>query len=539
MSARQAKALAPSRVLYRLFLTLFLRGSSARALVRRDAPRSIASKLGWTLLVYFLMGSSTVFLAVKQGVFVLSMVQHALTFTAVGLFVASSCGELLFNPEEAEILLHRPVTARDLLVAKARVMVDVSLWLALALNLFAAIAGSWALGSWWFPVVHAVSLAMHSVFCVSTVVLAYQLCLRWFGRERLQGLMTTAQIVTGMFAVAGFQILPHFMPRMDTAFRGQQLLAAWWSSFLPPVWFASVSALLMGERSGRLWLLGGLAVLGTVLVPSLALGRFARDYERGLQAIVTAPAVSLGRAGRRRWLDVLVSVPPLSWWFRSSVERAAFLLCAAYLARDRDTKLRVYPGIAPLLVVPIVFMLREAATAELATFGFVFTAGLLSLLPMSVLTMLSHSQQWRASDLFLAAPIPGPGPLCHGARRATLLFIGAPFTLMLAGLVWARSGYQGLWTLVPSILAMPLFTLLPCLGELGVPFSLPTEGGRSAGRAFKTLLILFAANAIAVISYFASRSGWLPVLVVVELLVGATLYVLLRRLVSARVWHRE
>ena len=78
MSVGQAKVLAPSRVLYRLFLTLFLRGSSARGLRRSSAPQSIASKLGWTLLIYFFMGGTTL-VAATQGAFVLCVVQHALT----------------------------------------------------------------------------------------------------------------------------------------------------------------------------------------------------------------------------------------------------------------------------------------------------------------------------------------------------------------------------------------------------------------------------------------------------------------------------
>ena len=44
-------------------------------------------------------------------------------------------GELLFNKEEADILLHRPVTPSALLWAKIGVLLRVSLWLAGAFNL--------------------------------------------------------------------------------------------------------------------------------------------------------------------------------------------------------------------------------------------------------------------------------------------------------------------------------------------------------------------------------------------------------------------
>ena len=50
-----------------------------------------------------------------QPVFGLSLYLHAMTLVFLGMFVASSAGEVLFNKEEGDILLHRPITARALL----------------------------------------------------------------------------------------------------------------------------------------------------------------------------------------------------------------------------------------------------------------------------------------------------------------------------------------------------------------------------------------------------------------------------------------
>jgi ABC-2 type transport system permease protein len=126
---RPAKPVSPERALHRLFLTLFLRGRGARGLRREGAPKSIGQKLALTLLFYALFG---LFLLFQWGatVFSLSVCLHGMTFVFLGMFVASSAGEILFNKEEADILLHRPVTPRALLQAKIGVLVQVSLWLA-------------------------------------------------------------------------------------------------------------------------------------------------------------------------------------------------------------------------------------------------------------------------------------------------------------------------------------------------------------------------------------------------------------------------
>src|SRR5438876_9202170 len=111
-----------------------------------------------------------------QPLFTLALYTHAMTLMFIGLFVAASAGEVLFNKEEADILLHRPVTPRALLWAKIGVLVQVSLWLAGAFNLAGLLVGVWAKdGGWLFPLAHMVSTTLEALFCTGCVVLVYQL----------------------------------------------------------------------------------------------------------------------------------------------------------------------------------------------------------------------------------------------------------------------------------------------------------------------------------------------------------------------------
>jgi len=110
------RAPATEKTLRRLFLTLFLRGHSSRGLQREGAPKTVVQKLWLTLGLYALVGLlALAFL--RQPVFALSVYLDAMTFVFLGMFVAASAGEILFNKEEGEILLHRPVSPRQLLWA--------------------------------------------------------------------------------------------------------------------------------------------------------------------------------------------------------------------------------------------------------------------------------------------------------------------------------------------------------------------------------------------------------------------------------------
>ena len=244
--------------------------------------------------------------------------------------------------------------------------------------------------------------------------------------------MTTAQVVVAVVAVVGSQLVPQLVIRTDNA--GQFLKVsqpAWWMAIFPPVWFAGFDDAFAGARQPGSWWLAALAVAGTALVAWLAFARLAGGYEAAAVR-VTEVAPTKARSGKgRRWIEALIDLPPLRWWLRDPVVRASFLLTAAYLYRDRDVKLRVYPAVAPFLAMPLIFLLgpvgaRSHGVAGFAGMGAAFSGCYLALVPMMAIGLVHYSQQWQASDLFRWTPLVSPAPLCHGARRAVLCFWALP-----------------------------------------------------------------------------------------------------------------
>ena len=523
------------KTLRRLFLTLFLRGRSSRGLRKNRAPQSLGKKLGLTLFFYALFGCLA--LAFKnQPIFALAVYLHAMTFGLLGMFVAASAGEILFNKEEADILMHRPVGPRQLLWAKIRVLVEVSLWLAGALNLVALVMGAFsAHGDWRFPLAHAFSTTMEALFCTGSVVLIYQLCLRWFGRERLEGIMTTAQVLMTVGLVLSGQILPRIVIHLNGALDASA--AAWWMGLLPPAWFAGFDDALAGSGAGRSWLLAGLAVGFTTLVLWLAFGRLAQSYEAGLQLMNETVSPRVKVSGRRRWLSILVEMPPLSWWLREPVSRSSFLLTAAYLMRDRDVKLRLYPGIAPMLVIPFVFMFQNVGRGE-ASFGLAMAGAYAGLIPLLALNLLQYSQQWQASDVFRVAPMTGPAAVCHGARRAVLLLLTLPMLLLFAGVGLAiRHDFSQLVLMLPGLVALPVYALIPSRLSGAVPLSVPTEEAKSAGRGLWMVLAMFSSMGLAGLAIFAKHQGYFWQFMLGEVLVALLAYFWMRQSLAKVRWR--
>lgn len=527
-------ALSPARALRRLFLTLFLRGRGARGIRKQSAPKSIGSKLASTLTIYALFGLMAM-MFMRQPVFVLSVYLHAMTLMFLGMFVATSAGEVLFNREEADILMHRPITPRALLWAKIGVMVQVSLWLAGAFNLAGLFIGVTARdGGWLFPVAHLISTAVAALFCTGCVVLVYQLCLRWFGRERLDGLMTTAQVLMAVTVILASQMVPHLMGRF--AGRIHFNFDVWWVWLLPPAWFAGFDDAMVGRGTSLSWELGGLGLLFTTAVLWGAFGKLAGDYETGLRMLNESKAAPAGQGGERRWFGRLVNTPPLSWWLNDPVTRATFLLTAAYLARDRDVKLRIYPGLAPMLVMPFIFLIRDHGK-ESGSFGVAFAGTYLGLVPLLGLNLLQYSQHWQAADVFRAAPLAGPAPLCHGARRAVLCLLTVPVLVFYGLTVWL-TGIQlsHLALLLPGLIALPIFALIPSLAGKTVPLSLPIDEAKSAGRGLHMIGVMLISGVLSGVAMWSWSGGWFLWLLLVEMLATFGLYSMLRRSIDSARW---
>jgi hypothetical protein len=424
-----------------------------------------------------------------------------------------------------------------MLWAKIRVLVEVSLWLAGAFNLVGLFVGFGAAGNWRFPIIHLFATTLEALFCTGCVVLMYQLCLRWFGRERLDGLMTTAQVLVSIAAVMSGQILPQLV------FRGNHVLSvgesSWWIALLPPAWFAGLDDAFAGSGLLNSWLLAGLAVVVTATVLWLAFGKLAKSYEVGLQTLNETVSAGVKKNNHRRWLDRLVNVPPLSWWLRDPVARASFLLTAAYLVRDRDVKLRVYPGLAPILIIPFVFLFQNQPRggAHDIGFGVPFSGVFLGMVPLLGLQLLQYSQQWQAADIFRAAPLAGPAPLFAGARRAVICFLAVPMLLLVGLIVWlVRGDVAQLAMLLPGIIALPVFALVPGLGGKGVPLSLPTDAAKSASRGLNMILVMFVAFALAGLASLSWSQGWFWWLLLGETFLASSLYVGMRLALAKSRW---
>lgn len=225
-------------------------------------------------------------------------------------------------------------------------------------------------------------------------------------------------------------------------------------------------------------------------------------------------------------------------WLRDPIERGAFRLAIAYLARDRDVRMRVYPQLALFVVFPAIAILDPSQGMRFGVLLSVYFAGTI---PASVMMTLKASPHHAAADIFRYVPISGTAPIFHGVRKASLVVLTAPALLVSGTMLWfGLPDHRTLLIALPALMALPTLSLVSGLGGDYIPLSLPPTAGRQGAIQLGTMLIGGIGGVVFVtLGIIGERSQWFWNLLVIEAAVLALFHPLLLRGIRVRPLRRE
>jgi hypothetical protein len=90
--------------------------------------------------------------------------------------------------------------------------------------------------------------------------------------------------------------------------------------------------------------------------------------------------------------------------------------------------------------------------------------------------------------------------------------------------------------IIPALLTLPVFAMIPCLRGDAVPFARAIETYKGAGRGFYVLGAMFAAMVIAGAAAAARHFGVLPYMLLGEAVLVSIVYAAMRRSVERSRW---
>jgi hypothetical protein len=500
---------------------------------RTGRPRGLI----FQIILYGVMGGLTGMIAfLKVDVFTYCTVLGALTLFISGSTMVAESSQLLFSPDEHDILGHRPITPRTLLLARSLALFGLTAMITLSLNLAPMFFGLWIEGARpWFPIVYMLSMLLIALFCAGSVVFVYVLLTKLVGRERFDSFASWLQLGISIAFILGYQIIPRMIERANGVHLSP---AAHWVGLLPPAWFAALVTLAAGSPSDKsapvLLPMVATGVIVTFAIAWAAIVKLSSDYARGLarlqETTMRRPArvAKVSKAGSRAG----VFMPLGRMLMPDPVEWESFQLAAAYMRRDRDVRMRLYPSLATYVVFPIIAFIDPAKGAYLP----VITIVLAAMLPASCMMTLKMSPQFAASDVFRFAPIRSTAPVFHGVRKAALLFMTLPVLLVSATLLWfALRDHTWLIATLPALVLVPTLSLVEGLAGDYLPLSIPPVTGRQSAM----LIGLYAMSAvlaggISALGWYARKHGWFWPLLGVELVAVAGVHALLLKGIRAR-----
>jgi ABC-2 type transport system permease protein len=383
-------------------------------------------------------------------------------------------------------------------------------------------------------------------FTIFLINALYLLILRVTSPERFKNIISYIQIAFAILVYGGYQIVPRLIEK--TALKGTVIgyKPAW--LLVPPFWFGSFMQQCMhATHSVVAWMATALALSMPVLGMVLVVRFFAPTFNQKL-ALISSGVSAPDQKVQTRQKKFSYSAWLAKVFTRSAVEKQAFLFSWRMMLRNRDYKLKVYPGIGYLIVIIGAMMLRSKnsihftdglnlANGTASIFAVMATLYFTGLVTLTALGQFAYSEHFKASWIFWASPTTRPGLLIGAATKAVIAQFQLPIFMLISLALLAING----WHIIPHLVVayanlLIIAAAVILTGKPILPWSAPItqqEKGTSVIKAFFTLFLLgfvaivhgllakylWAMAALAVASIFLSnmlfkniaRINWLQV----------------------------
>lgn len=319
--------------------TTILTGSNKKKKEGNNFLRSMPVYLLMGLLmvpIMFLSDNYLISMSIVLGMFMFLLMTSLI----------SDFSSVLLDVRDKAIILTRPVDNRTLNMAKILHIFMYVFMITMAISLPSLIVGLIKNGIIFF-LLYLLILILIDLFSIMLTALIYLFILRFFSGEKLKDIINYVQIGLTISITIGYQILVRVFD-----FSGLltiQIDPAWWSYFLPPLWFAAPFELfLKGNTETYVIIYSALALVIPIISIALYIV-FVPAFESNLQKLDQADSKSKDKSKFTRMISKFVS--------RDKEERAFYRFATNMLRSERKLKLTIYPNLGFALIFPFIMLI--------------------------------------------------------------------------------------------------------------------------------------------------------------------------------------
>ncbi len=473
------------KVLVSLYVRLDLRAH------RRQSQSRKLSPVVRSLIFYSIMGIMlSTNLVARAESFMYTFLIMAYSMVMMAFSVVLEFGYSFLHTEDADILIHRPISSSTLLFAKVFHLLFFVFTMGSAIVLVPSLVGVGVRGvSWTYPVVFFIFATLGNLAAASFILLIYTWLLGRLDQERFKDILAYLHMGVAFLLFFGYNLIPRI-----GAFTGGEFSPSGWMYAAPPAWFAGAVQAVQGNSSPMFLRLGAMGCGATVLLFILLFRRILSHdflFQESRDRVKTPkPQVKPQRQRREAgFVERLLS--------HNLEMQTGYRIAVTMFRRDRYVKTSIYPLLGLPLAVFVLAVIQKEVTdpflAGLAGAGsfsnmvifFLFFVMLFSLRGMT------YSRDWEAAWIYHAAPLSSPGRFYQGVKLAIFLRVVLPLFVLLAffycsQIYWIHGIQHTLTLFLISMLsfAMASFTIRD------YPFSRPRVRGEQTQRFMSLLIIM-------------------------------------------------
>jgi ABC-2 type transport system permease protein len=491
----------------------------------------------WTVFFYAIFGAFIALAVLGLKSFMAAMILFfSYIMVMVAMTLITDFSSILLDTSDNTIILPRPVTGRTLFTAR---IVHILLYLGmLTLGLCAfpilAVTYKYGAGTVFFFVL-AILLSVVTAVVITNGI--YLLVMKYSSEEKLKSIINYFQIGMAVFFMAGYQLMPRLIGRFDLDDYAYQI--EWYSFLIPPVWMASALEMWEWKIFDTEHVSMGLFAVVVPLLSFYLVNKYLSPIftEKVAAMSGTTNAVPQSPSAQSRSLKWKLA----KWISKDGVERGAFTFIYSVLARDRKLKLKIYPTFGYMFVFGLVFLFRghedlSSIISNLSESEYYFV---LIYIPFMVLQVtmqeIAYSDDFKASWIYLSAPLEQPGRILIGTLKAVLVRLFVPAYLIMTLIMLAVWGFKILPDIVFGFVNnIVMASTMMLVMKKYLPLSMSPNIRNQSGNFIRSMLMILLMGALGFSHYLLAR---FPMLVIGALPVMAIVLYYLMNLYSKTRWN--
>lgn len=461
----------------------------------------------------------------QQAVMALAF-NYSLFLVMMVLMLTSDFVNVLFDARDKYILLPRPISSQTLFLSKM-------------LHIFVYLTRSMlpmALPSWivvgilfnykmvlLFPLVLMLLMAL-ALFFVNGI---YLLILKLMPVNKFKDALNSIQILFSIIIFFSMYIGPHLI-NFDAIEQIKWSHFAW-MQYLPTYWLAAIYAWVGASSPYAHVCLYAILGITTPLLCMVLITKYLSPSF--MQKMVAIDAASSGQANETLAHKKQKKGNNSNWVYqlanrlnKSKDAQAAFLLTWWQTNRSRTFKIKVLPSYAmmPMYILGMFFLKEQQPLTESIQIAIKKPSTPLLLIYMTsyvffnAITYFIHSDAYKASWVYYAAPIQQPGKVILGGLKAIWLKYFIPFYLIVCTIVLSIWHWSALPDLVLGLLHLSIIMMVVVLMSYrALPFSKIESMQTQQKKFLRGMFALLVPFVLGMLHFAVHAFLWLKILLII------------------------